>query len=290
MYIKTCAETNYIAEGFEAKDSLRKLINDDEKRFDYYVLQAFLEILNKQFTEAEETVRTARQLVGDNQKKQDTLDIIEYIAKVQYWNKPWQESNLKDDELYIIDICERLNYKNLLARVYITGFENDSNLYDRVEGLEDRLVYFNKGFQIAEEMGNYGLQLAGCYKPLMIASTFGYTEVVNYLYRKMCIPLAIKCDQLKEEALSYTGLGYNYMGCEEFDIANEYFNKALIIHYNHNDVELMMEVLYNMTMNAIMVEDYYSADYFVSICIDAIENMRKDGSIIWMICIPVKSI
>lgn len=279
MYIKTCAELNCIAEAFEAKDSLRKLIDDDEKKFDYYVLQAFLEIVNGQFTEAKETVCTAGQLVGENQKKQDTLDIIGYIAEVQYWNKDWQDSNLKDDELYIIDICERLNYKSLLARVYITGFENDSSLYDRVEGLEERLVYFNKGLKIAEEMGNYGLQLLGFYKPLMIASTFGYTDVVNYLYKEKCIPLARKCKYLKEEALGYTGLGYNYIGCEKFDVANEYFNNALRIHYQYSDIEFMMEVLYNMTVNAIMVEDYHSADSYVSACIYAIKNIRKDGKI-----------
>lgn len=279
MYIKTCAESNCISEAFEAKESLRKLINDDDKKFDYYVLQSFLEIINGQFTEAKETVRIASQLVGDNQQKKDTLVIIDYIANVQYWNKPWQDSNLKEEELYIIDICERLNYKSLLARIYITGFENDSSLYERVEGLEERLVYFNKGFNIAEEKGDYGLQLLGCYKPLMIASTFGYTDVVNYLYKEKCIPLARKCKHLKEEALAYTGLGYNCMAYEEFDVANEYFNKALNIHYRHNDIEGMMEVFYNMTMNAITVEDYHSAYNFVSACIYAIENTRKDGRI-----------
>ena len=279
MYIKTCAETNRVAKGFEAMDSLKQLVNNAEKKFDYYVMQAFLEIANGQFDDARATVSKARELVFDNQKNKDILDIVDYIADMQYWNKDWKESNLKDDELYIIDICKRLNYKNLLARVYITGFENNSELYDRVEGIEDRLVYFNKGNEIAGEMGDYWLQLLASYKPLMIATNFGYTEVMNYFYKEKCIPLARKCGYLKEEAYSYTGLGYNCMTCEGFDEANEYFNKALLIHYKFNDIEAMMEVLYNMTMNAIMIEDYRSADRYVSTCIYAIENLRKDGKI-----------
>ena len=279
LYIKTCAETNQVVKGFEAKDSLEKLINDDDKRFDYYVIQAFLEIANGQYTEAGETVSTVRQLIGNNQKKKDILDIMGYIADVQYWNKDWQESNLKDDELYIIDICNRLNYKNLLARVYFTGFGNNGDLYNKVEGLEERLVYYNKGVEITEEMGDYRLQLMGNYIPLMIASNFGYTDVVNYFYREKCIPLARKCGCLKEEAYAYTGMGYNCITCEDFDNAYEYFNKALYIHYKFNDIEGMMEVLYNMVMNSIMEEDYQNADIYVSTCIDAIENTRKDGKI-----------
>ena len=52
MYIKTCVETNNVVKGLEAKDNLKKLINDDEKMFDCYVLQAFLEIANGQYSEA----------------------------------------------------------------------------------------------------------------------------------------------------------------------------------------------------------------------------------------------
>lgn len=69
MYIKTCAETNAIVEGFEAKSSLNALVDNDEKRFEYYVMQAFLEMANKQFTEARETIRIARQFVNGEQKR-----------------------------------------------------------------------------------------------------------------------------------------------------------------------------------------------------------------------------
>ena len=57
-----------------------------------------------------------KEIIDSVLSEKDTLDIIDYIASVEYWNKAWEESNLKDDELYIIDICNRLNYKSLLAR------------------------------------------------------------------------------------------------------------------------------------------------------------------------------
>ena len=279
IYIKNCAETNQVIKGFEALDSLKRLANDDAKIFDFYVLKIFLEIANGQYDEARETVKSAKYLVGDNQKNKDTLDILDYIADMQYWNKDCKDSNLIENELHIIDICNRLNYKNLLARVYITGFENYSELYDKVEGIEERLVYFNKGFKMAGELGDNWLQLMASYKPLMIAANFGYTDVKNYFYKEKCIPLARKCGYLKEEAYSYTGLGYDCMSCEKFDEASEYFYKALQIHYDFGNIVAMMEVLYNMTMNAIMVDDYVSADKYVSACIYATENIRKDSKI-----------
>ena len=279
LYIKTCAETNRVSEGFEALDGLKKLINDNDKDFDYHVLAAFLQIASWQFDKAREIVLQARPLVMDSQKKKDTLDIIDYIADVQYWNKDWRESNLKDDELHIIDIAKRLNYKALLARIYISGFENDGDLYREVEGIEERLVYFNKSMEITNELGDYWLQLLCSYKPLMIATTFGYIEVINYFYKNRCIPLARKCGYPKEEAYSYTGLGYSCMTCESFDEADEYFNKALSTHYKFDNIEAMMEVLYNMTMNKIMLEDYEGADLYVSTCIYAINNIRRDAKI-----------
>lgn len=280
IYIKTCIELNHIAEAFDAKSNLKLLINNSEKRFEYYIMQAFLEIANEQYTDARKTITMARELAHGDLRKKDIIEVFDYIAKVEYWNNDWKGSNnLEDENIEIIDICKRLNYKSMLARIYISGFENDPKLYTKVEGLEERLVHHNKGMKIAEELGNVKLQLEGCYHSIIIASRYGYTDVVNYIYKEKCIPLARKSQNIKEEAIAYNGLGYNYSDREEFDIANEYFNKALIIYYQFNNIEYILETLYNMTLNAIMVEDYKSADSYVSTCLYAIENMRKDGKI-----------
>jgi diguanylate cyclase (GGDEF)-like protein len=278
MYIKNCIETNRISEAFEAKNNLKLLVTSNDKRFNYYIIQIFLEIANEQYDDAEKTVSLARQSLrdGDIQRK-DTLDLLQYIAHSHYWNKDWQLADLKDEELFVIDICKRLNFKNLLARIYISGFENDKSLYETVEGLEERLENHNKGLKIAKEMGNDSLQLGAYYRSLRIASTFGYTDVVNYFYKEKCIPLTRANHNLREEATAYNGLGYNCCACEDFDNANAYFNKGLIIYYQFKDINFIMETLYNMTINAIMVEDYRSANSYVTTCLYAVENIRKDG-------------
>lgn len=277
MYIKNCAETNRISEAFEVKNNLKLLINSAENEFDYYVIQAFLEIVNGQYSDAKKTLSDTRSLIKGDQRKKDILDIFEYIANIEYWNKPWQDSNLKEDEMFIIDVCKRLNLNGLLARIYMSGFENDGTYYETVESMKERLVYYNKGFRLAGEIGNTALQLNGCYLSLMIATSFGYTDVVNYIYKERCIPLAKTCKNIAEEAAAYNGLGYNCFSCEKFEEANEYFNNGLIIHYKSNNIQGMLETLYNMSINAIMVEDYKSANDYVSTCLYGVENMRKDG-------------
>lgn len=280
LYTKNCIELKKISDAYEIINNLKLLVTNKDKKFDYYIMKTFLELINENYEEAKNILKEVKKLVGkQDERKNVFLQIMMHIADYSNWKGAWFYKDISEDQMSIIENCEKYKYKNVLAHIYIYAFDNNSSLYYKVDGLEDRLKYFNKGIEIAKEIGNESLLLDAYHKALLIASSNGYIEVSDYFYLEKCIPICKKNNNLNEEAMTYIGLGYNRSTCEEFDKANEYFNKALIIYYRFEDISYMGETLYNMAINAILGEDYKSADSYITSCLAAMENLRKDSKI-----------
>lgn len=279
-YTKNCIAMGKISDAYEVINKLRLLVTDDEKKYEYYEQKIFLELMSEKYEKAKETLCKAKKLVeNDDKEKKLLLQIMKHMADYSCWNGVWFYKDLLEDEMTIIENCEKYNYRNFLAHIYIYAFDNDSSLYYKVDGLESRLKFFSKGIMIAKEMNNEHLLLDAYHKALLIASSNGYIDVSDYLYREKCMPICKKNNDLNEEAMSYIGLGYNRCASEEYDKANEYFNKALIIYYRFEDIGFMNEILYNMTINAIMSEDYKSANSYITSCLAAMENQKNSSKL-----------
>ncbi len=280
LYGKNCIWLKRISDGYEVLSNLKLLATDKAKKFEYFLDYSFVEITNEKYDEAKDTLKKAKELIDSSDEYNNfLLEIIMHMAEYSNWRGAWFYKDMPKNQMSIIEQCEKYDYKNVLAHVYIYAFDNNSAFYYKVEGLEDRLKYFSKGIEIAKEMGNESLLLDAYHKALLIASSNGYIDVSDYFYREKCMPICKKNNNLSEEAMTYIGLGYNRCTCEEYDKANEYFNKALIIYYRIEDISYMGETLYNMTMNAIMGEDYKSADSYITSCLASIENLRKDSKV-----------
>lgn len=280
LYTKNCIELKKFSDAYEVINNLKTMAVSKDKKFDYYIMRVFLELANEKFDEGKKLLDKIENLIDKkDERKIDLLQIISHIADYSNWKGAWFFKDISANEMSIIDKCEKYNYKNILAHIYIYAFDNNSALYYKVDGLDKRLKFFYKGIQIAEEMGNESLLLDAYHKALLIASSNGYIDVSDYFYLEKCMPICKKNNNLNEEAMTYIGLGYNRCTCEEFDKANEYFNKALIIYYSIEDISYMGETLYNMTINAILGEDYKSADSYITTCLAAMENLRKNSKI-----------
>ncbi len=280
LYTKNCIELRKISDAYEAINNLKVLAVSKDKKFDYYIMRIYLELSNEKYDEAKKLIEKAKKLIDINEERKIVfLQIIAHIADYSNWRGAWFYKDITSDQMSIIEKCEKYNYKNILAHIYIYAFDNNSSLYYKADGLEHRLKFFNKGIRIAEEMGNDSLLLDAYHKALLIASSNGFIDVSDYFYLEKCMPICKKNNNLNEEAMTYIGLGYNRCTCEEFDKANEYFNKALIIYYSVEDISYMGETLYNMTINAILGEDFKSADSYITTCLAAMENLRKNSKI-----------
>ena len=72
-------------------------------------------------------------------------------------------------------------------------------------------------------------------------------------------------------------MGYNCCTIEKYAKANEYFNKALIIYSQLNEMGYMAETLYNMAINCILAEEYAMADMYLATCLKMCKLINVNG-------------
>jgi tetratricopeptide (TPR) repeat protein len=110
----------------------------------------------------------------------------------------------------------------------------------------------------------------------MVASTNGFFDTSNYYYELLTEVDLIKNNDI-EMAHIYNGLGYNNCTSENFEKANEYYNKALIIFDKIEENLFVGETLYNMAINAMLANEYKAAYEYLEICLYIIKILKSDS-------------
>lgn len=202
-------------------------------------------------------------------------DLLEHMALYSGWNDIWLCDKSYGVSEKLINEADKYNYRNHLAHIYIFALDSAPELYSKVEGIEERLVNFNKGIQIAEEIDNQFLIMYAYRKNLMIASTNGYFDVSRYYATEMIQPLIT--DNHFEQGNIYNDLGYNSCAVERYREANDYFLKALEIFIDMEKIEYIGETLYNMAINGIMAYDYNMSVMYLNIVIRIINTFHWES-------------
>lgn len=204
------------------------------------------------------------------------VKLLQHMISFQGWRNIWillNDMKIDDD---LISEAEKYDYYNHVAHIYVYSFDNDQKKYSDVSKMESTLPEFNRGIEIATRIGNNQMIIEAYKKNIMIASTNGYYDVANYFYAKSQA-IVIKSKDLFEEACIYNGMGYNCCTMEQYTKANEYFNKALLIYAQLDDIEYMNETIYNMAVNAILAEEYAMADSYLGTCLKIIKIMKSNS-------------
>ena len=177
------------------------------------------------------------------------------------------DSLLKDAEKY--------GYYNQLAHICVLAFDNKGEQFKDIDKLEENLQYFYKGINIAKKLGNERLLVEGYKKNVMVASTNGFFETSNYFYELLTEVDLIKDNDL-EIAHIYNGLGYNNCTAENYEKANEYYTKALIIFDRIKETLFVGETLYNMAINAMLANEYKIASEYLEVCLYILKILKSD--------------
>ena len=141
----------------------------------------------------------------------------------------------------------RTGNRNFLAYIYIFGYDNDLETVQKIGDGEIEPVYFNKGIEIAKELGNNNLMLNAYMKNIILFSARGSYKYVDEMYQKRLEIL--DRDKPVRIAHTYCGLGYNAIIMEDYAKADEYFKKSLDMLIGFKRAEDIAEILYNMFMN-----------------------------------------
>lgn len=255
------------------KKGIDELIDDDVSMSVYYYAVYSL-IQTEKYDEANEHIEFMKSIFIDNEEYEFMIELLEYIVKFRGWNNIF----LSDFSFYIpkelLDKIEKKNYLNHLAHIYIYGYNNVSNnnnnksIYER----NNEVDYFETGIEIAEQIKNNKLILDAYYKNMTIATCFNQCKLVDYYYEEC--KKAVTDLTNEQKALLYNSVGYNFILQEMYIQANEYFNNALELFYEEENIESILETLYNKGVNAFTAERYDKAREVLSVVVDIMNDMN----------------
>lgn len=235
------------------------------KKYKYYYLLSMIQTYIGQSELAIEYAGKCKEAADEigTEYMKFKADLLEHMALYSGWNDIWLCDKAYGVNKKLIIEAEKYNYRNHLAHIYIFALDSTPELYSKIEGIEERLVNFNKGIQIATEIDNKFLVMYAYRKNLMIASTNGYFDVSRYYAAEILQPLI--ADNYFEQGNIYNDLGYNSCAVERYKEANEYFLKALEIFVDMEKIEYIGETLYNMAINGMMAYDYNMSVMYLNI-------------------------
>lgn len=263
-------------------NGMRNIIEESDDlnwKFKYYYIASKVHMYSYQQELAlnylSECEKIAKEL--DNPYFLFKIDLIRYMNESNGWRSIWLLPNDRVEQgNLLVEGCKKFNYLNHLAHVYVYSFGNNKDVFEDIDTIEQKQEMFARGIEVARALGNKQFLIEAYRKNVLIASINGHYDVANMFYEK-CYELAIANNDAFEEASIYNGMGYNCCTIEKYAKANEYFNKALLIFIELNDMDAINETIYNMAINAVLAEDYAVADNYLTTNLRIIKIMKSNS-------------
>ena len=249
-----------------------------DKEFRYKYILAQIHMFSGRNDEAQKAALDCYKIA---QKKGDEFamfraDLAHFVSGYSGWKMKAFLDQYSKASNSLLENAEKYGYYNQLAHICVLAFDNKGEQFRDIAKLEENLQYFYKGINIAKKLGNERLIVEGYKKNVMVASTNGFFDISNYYYELLTEVDLIKNNDF-EIAHIYNGLGYNNCTAENFEKANEYYNKALISFNKIEDTLFVGETLYNMAINAMLANEYKVASEYLEICLYIIKALKSDS-------------
>lgn len=203
-------------------------------------------------------------------------ELLHYMTEFYGWRNMWVHGDECEIDDGLISKAEKYGYHNHIAHIYVFSCDNIPERFEHIDKIDESLARSNQGIRIAEHIGNEQLLISAYKKNVMMASTNGFYDVANRFHEK-CFAIATKKHDFTEEAGMYNGMGYNCSTMEKYIKANEYYNKALLLYIQLNDIDHINETIYNMAVNAILAEEYAVAESYLATCLKVIEITKVNS-------------
>lgn len=277
LYARVSILTDDIPNALLVCENLQSVSWDKEQQegtYLYYYLLGVTQMYGGSLKEAISCAGKCRKMAEDIQNDFYIFkaQLLEVMARMSGWHNILFCANDVEVEQEFLQQAEKYKYWNHLAYTYIFAYDNSKELFQEVSGLEERLVHYNKGLELAKQMDNQYLLVEAYRKNIMIASVHGLFEISDYYYYKWRD--LIKNSAPFAMANIYNGLGYNCCATEKYEKANECYNKALNLFYQLDRVDYMGETFYNMALNCILAEDFESAYTYLTLCLKIVRKKK----------------
>lgn len=252
----------------EKISTLDSFYKDVYTRYEYNKLIALIKVYDRQREQAVQYVDECNRIACEL-NDEDLIFETELLKYVACFGA-WRDVFLWDKKIKITDeFLEKLEKKNKLNHLVYMCLYGFLGSYDSNEVSEEGYIgcekskYFRKGIEVAERIGNKNAILNGWQKQVIVASSRGEFDEITYYYEK-CLAILREQNQMRNVGQVYIGLGYNCVISERYTEADEYFKSALEIFLKINEPNYIMETLYNMAINALLVEDMESVIFYIT--------------------------
>ena len=208
--------------------------------------------------------------------KEFEAEMLRCIATGGGWKDvfTWQKRIKVSQEF--LDEMERRHQYNHLSYIYFIGFNYINQAYkNALEGDYDESLHFNKALKLAKIVGNRRSVFFAWHKLIILYTTVGKLNKIEKYYQK-CLEICVQDNRKEEEAEIYHGQGYTYLVVGKHDYADEYFEKAAVLLLESQNASLLLETLYNMTMNAIAIEQYDDVVYYTGYILRMMKLLKKE--------------
>lgn len=273
LYAKISIYSN-LANALLLCDNLRNLPKKEksnQKKFQYYYLLGQVQMYNGNLKTAKECADICMSLAenGLSGYRKFKAMLLSVMIRMSGWHNIFFCATDIEVEPEFLELTVQYGYENHRAYTYIFAYDNDVELLSESD---DNLPHFQKGIELAKKIGNEQLLVTAYRKNVMLSSLFGMFQVTNYYYYKTMEIVKDK-DPMKLADI-YNGLGYNCCATEQYEEANTYYNKALLIYYNLNMMNYVGETLYNMSINCILAGECETAYNYLLSCMKIISILH----------------
>ena len=243
----------------------KESVFSSEERFEILLLKSLVKMYSGNLIQNKEIIKECKEIAEE--KKDDIMRfkimLIENMEVYNGWKNLWISENDTQVPEFLIEKCLEFNYLNHLSHILVYSYGSDYHNFVSTENLEEKIPEFYKGIALAEKLKNEHFLFEAYRKNIMLASIHGNFQVSIHFYERI-LEVAKKSNNKIQEASIYNGLGYSNCGIENYKEANDYYNQALIIYYEHQMADQLVETLYNLGINAILAGEYQNAgNYFM---------------------------
>ena len=245
-----------------------------ELKNEYWKAKAFqklslLDISRGKFNTAEKYAKNTYKIsikLEDDYLKLKSYELLFWINELGKYRTTIE--NLGFEEEFII-LAKKYNKMSSLA-YFLTHSFNAISFRGPNDQRED---YYNAGHALAKKIKNENCILSAHLKTALVYAVNGLHNISKQYYTKV-ERLLIEMKDNFRLAQTYNGIGYYYLIAGKFEMANEYYNKALQHLKAEWNFDEICTTLVNKSINAMLVSDYDTAEKQLEILLIVIKELK----------------
>ena len=275
-----------------ACENLKLLYKKNEDVLEHFICEYIMGMAFVYMAQYNSAKKSAKECMSVAKKLNDDYyifkaELLDYMIQYYGWNDIIVHNLKFEAKPEFLEKLEYYGYKNVLAHMYVYGVDKNKPRLQDIPSEYEALYtpeYLKRGMDLGYELGNDSILIVAYMNNIEFFRGLNNFKFIEQIYKE-CIKILAKNNDKVQIASMYNGIGYNSSIVEKYVQANKYYEEALDIFYNTDNVEFMGETLYNMSLNCIQARDYRKGLEYALASIQIADDLEIMG---YRICKNIK--